>query len=175
MMMWVFVLLVQVSMLTKSGATLWSSRNNGCFIKYTDTADKSCYIALDDTLYQVANADTVDALGFSWNDLVYIQTSYTRGMSIGTSLNIYNISLNISEFRDRIKHAYRLPVYVPVPTTADHAFALIETTTRRLQDFVRSNRLKPKCNSGAIFTLAKYQFGRFGTYLTQIMHMTHTR
>lgn len=62
---------------------------DGQAVKFSDSASRQVYLALNMTLYPIGNPDTMDALGLSWGQIVYAPQKEFSLFKYVDTLNMY--------------------------------------------------------------------------------------
>ena len=78
---------------------------NGQTIKFSDMAGRQVYLALNMTLYPIGNPDTMDALGLSWDQIVYAPQREFSLFKYADTLNMYAAPGTVEQVKNELNKA----------------------------------------------------------------------
>ena len=136
--------------------------------------DRQIYLILNQTLFPVANPDTVDALGLWFGEVNYVMSSYMQNVSRGRVLNKYDPAEDMNDVSKWIRIARAKPRNLEMPKPDLYIKDQIQLNIAALREYVERARpgldySKRACsNNDGYVRFDKNQYGRFGNALIEL-------
>jgi hypothetical protein len=144
---------------------------NGRPIKLVDSGDNQVYLFLNGSLNPIKNSDTLNALGYEWEDIKYLPTTYFKKLQnssaplFGESLDMYANNKKVMSMKKRSKTADRTSFELPEAYTA--TFAKVKSSFEKFSVFA-SERGNASCAHASFISLTENTYGRFGNAFIEL-------
>jgi hypothetical protein len=71
-------------------------------VKFSDQPSRQVYLAVNETLYPIANPDTMEVLGLTWDQIIYIMQNDAARFKYGATLDLYASPATVEQFKNEI-------------------------------------------------------------------------
>ena len=158
-----------------------SSRSDDIVTKYFEgemvqflDQDRQIYLVLNQTLFPLANPDTMEALGLWMGEVNFISSKHMLGTPRGRMINMYDPKVDTHYFYEEVQIARSRPRQLKMPKPDLYIKGQIRSNLALLKSYVESARpgsdySKQACaNNSGYVQFDKSQYGRYGNALIEL-------